>query len=62
MTRDEFRQKWKHELRGMLLDAQTNKLAGAQLSLWLRGMEEKVDKHLNTMFDDSQPVLNGGKK
>lgn len=56
MTKDEFLEKWRHELSGMILDAATSEHRGAALGLFAREIMKKVDRHLVAMHNDFTAV------
>lgn len=47
--------KFKHELRGLVLDTAMTNLNGAQRSLYLRQIEQKIDALLAQMHEAAQP-------
>lgn len=55
MTRQEFVEKWRHELAGMCLDAALAGRHEASLGLWARAMMQKLDKMLAQMYDEVSP-------
>ena len=61
MTQEQFCDKWKHELSGLILDAATMGLHGAELSVFLRGTLRKVDALLVKQYTDlhPKPAANG---
>jgi Leu/Phe-tRNA-protein transferase len=52
MSDKDFVLKWKHELRGMILDTAIQNAKGAERSLELRQLEVKIDSHLRQMVHD----------
>lgn len=61
MTREQLIQKHRHEIGGMVLDAAMKARAGAELSLFLRGVYAKIDAILGQAHHDAQPVGTNGK-
>ncbi len=57
MTRLEFISLHRHELGGMVLDAVTTRRTGADLSLHVRGLMEKIDSLLGAFYDSLQPAI-----
>lgn len=55
-SKQEFIERWKHDLGGMLLDASTVGAKGPALSLWVAGIMEKVERRLGQYYDDLAPV------
>ena len=56
MTRQEFVERWKHQLAGMILDGATVARTGADLGLWCRSVMGKTDVLLARMYDDLHPA------
>jgi DNA repair protein RadC len=61
MTRAEFRDTFKHELLGMLLDAAITRKSGAELSLDVVNTQHKLSVLLDRMYDSlsTDPINNG---
>lgn len=57
LSREEFVAKYRHELSGMILDAYTANLHGAELSVHLRGLLRKVDAKLGEMYAAMVPPV-----
>lgn len=55
MNKQDFIDKWKHEIAGLILDGATSGRSGADLALWLRGVMKKVDARLGDMHDSLKP-------
>ena len=51
MTRDQFVEKWRHEVGGMILDAVTPR-EGAHAAMFVRQILKKVDAKLAEMHGD----------
>lgn len=68
MTREQFIDRWKHELAGLMLDAATTGMSGAALALWCRNVMKTLDARLGQMWDslqpkqESKPAANGAAK
>jgi hypothetical protein len=60
-TREQFIQEFRHEIEGWLLDAAMSGKHGAELSVWLRQMRQKIETKLGVMYDASQPQPANGK-
>ena len=56
-TKQEFIDRWKHILGGMILDGATSVRSGAELSQFLRTILDKVDGHLGLMWTELQPPV-----
>lgn len=52
MSKEEFLDKWRHELSGMILEAATAEHKGAALGLFARDIMKKVDRQLVAMHND----------
>lgn len=52
LTREEFIEKWRHEVGGMILDGATLQATGAELGLFVRNILRKVDQRLGQMHHD----------
>lgn len=55
MTRQEFIERHRHEIGGMVLDAATAGLHGEALSVFVRGIMRKTDLLLGRMHDELRP-------
>ncbi len=56
MTRDEFIDKFRHEIGGMVLDAATAHRTGAELAVSIRFVMKKIDATLGAAFDSLAPA------
>jgi hypothetical protein len=64
MTKQEFVDKWKHVLGGMVADAATRPSKGGELSMLLQGNFKKIEAYLSSMYDSltrPAPTVNGQK-
>ena len=57
MTRDEFIEKFRHEIGGMVLDAATSGRTGAELSVSCRYIMRRIDAVLAAAFDSLHPPV-----
>jgi hypothetical protein len=55
-TRDEFIDRWKHDLGGMIAEALTARARDAALSLLIESLLEKVKARLGQYWDDLAPL------
>ncbi len=55
MTRQEFVSAWRHEVEGWLLDAAMTNRTGAELSVFLRAMRQKIEAKLAAVYDALVP-------
>jgi hypothetical protein len=55
MTKQEFIEKWRYELGGMVCDAATHDRKGSELAMWERRMFQKQDVILAKMYDELVP-------
>ncbi len=55
MTREQFIERWKHQLAGLVLDGATVARTGADLGFFCRSVMSKTDTMLSRMYDDLQP-------
>lgn len=55
MTREEFIQSHRHEFGGLVLSAATAGLTGAALSVFLRGVYQRIDAELSQAWQELQP-------
>ncbi len=55
MTRQEFIEKFRHEIGGLVLDAATSGKTGADMSMTLRHAMRKIDAMLGKAYDDVAP-------
>jgi hypothetical protein len=51
--KDEFVERWRHELAGPLLDAVMGGRKGAELSMWLAMTQRKIEGMLSKIFDEA---------
>lgn len=51
MTRSEFIVKFRYEIEGWVLDGAMEARRGAELSIWLRQIRERIGEKLGEMFD-----------
>ena len=56
MNRADFIQKYRHRLGGMVADAATSRRTGAELSVALRDLFDKIDALLEEAYADASPV------
>lgn len=56
MTRQDFIDKHKHELAGVIADAAVVQRAGAPLAHFLRLAMQRIDQRLGSIYDDLQPA------
>jgi hypothetical protein len=63
MSRQDFVNRYKHELAGFVVDAIATPRQGPELSLWLRSMMARIDAKLGAIYDEfnqpQQPPANG---
>lgn len=57
MSKDDFVDKYRHELAGLVVDAATSKRTGADLAMSLRFLMDKIDGKLGSMYADLVPDL-----
>lgn len=62
MTRNEFVEKHRHELCGLIVDAAVHCRRDIELSLWLRTAMVEIDKRLAAIFDDAAKVASENKQ
>ena len=55
MSREEFIDKFRHEIGGMVLDAATAQRTGADLAMSIRFVMKRIDATLGAAFDLMQP-------
>ena len=55
MTRDEFVEQVMHEMRGHVMEAVLYDRKGAHLSLWLKGVTEKIRLRIGELHDQIVP-------
>ncbi len=55
MTRQEFIERFRHVIGGMILDAATSGRSGEALSIRLRTTMDQIDRLLGQAFDSLQP-------
>lgn len=56
MTQDDFVEKHRHELAGLMLDAMLEHRTGSAGALWLRVMMKKLDTRLVAIYQDMHPA------
>lgn len=67
MTREQFIEKYRFEIGGMLADASTHDRRSGHLAMWMRAQFENIDRVLGQAFDELkgplptkvEPKLNG---
>ncbi len=63
MTLEQFIEKHRHEVMGLIADAALAGRSGADLALWLRNTMKKVDSRLAAIYQELQPLpMNGTTK
>ena len=55
MTRDEFLERHRHEMVGIVIDAASVPRAGGEMALWLRTMMRRIDLRLTEIYKDCHP-------
>ncbi len=55
MSKEDFINRWRHELAGEILDACTVQRTGADLGLFVRRVMQKIDARLGQMWQEFQP-------
>lgn len=55
MSKDDFLDRHRHEIIGLILDAATSGRTGADLSLWLRRVGGRVDDKLAQIWQELRP-------
>ncbi len=62
-TRDEFLERWRHHVGGLLFEAISTIRNGSELSLWTRNAQRKLDSILGEIYgEDVNPIKQAEQK
>lgn len=62
MTKQQFIERYRYELGGIVMDAATHCRQSGELAIWTRRMFERHDRMLERMFDELCPAPLAGVK